>query len=54
MERTSRTNAGADDRGSAARPTWLAAHRWDGVQQPDELRDVVAVAAGDLAATGMP
>ena len=32
---------------SAARPADLDAHRWDTVDQRDQLRDVVAVAASD-------
>jgi hypothetical protein len=41
------TPIGVDCIGSAARPAGLAAYRWDGVQQRQQLGDVVAVAAGD-------
>jgi hypothetical protein len=38
---------GAETVGPPARPAWLAAHRRDTVDQRDQLRDVVAVAAAD-------
>ena len=38
---------GDDTAGSLSRSPDLAAHRWDALDQRDQLRDVIAVSAGD-------